>query len=405
MTTYRNLAPIAERISEHHDVEYLVFDNLLQSADPSDSSSLPLNKLTPHRLADNYTKTHIADAFHQTPRSKKKVAVQRILEDNISPNLIYDLKSYINDANPDVFVTGHDRLPFIKHIMRYSKEMNFRSVVIQHGINRPGLEFRNGQPINRQGIFRPSIEPCSWTFEKIKRRIGFNYGAFLFCSPYADEVFTMGDFFTKRLKKLRSQYPCNGTGKVTTTGYAEFNPSSITPVERKKESALFLSQWQYEAGSWSDKNQEQLVEVLRSFERRNNLSLTIRPHPKDSEEKLSTFFGDFSVSRDSELEDDINSHDIVLTVDSTALLRAILKGKVPAVVDLPWEQNRFPPFTHEHVLSISEDSSSLDQSISGLSETTQANYLQRFCYVPSLDNSSKFDSPQECLVSKILDVC
>jgi len=402
-TTYRNLAPIADRVSNHHDIEYLLFDSLLQSADPSDSSALPIDELVPHRFADDYLKTGVANVLHRAPRSKKKVAVQRIVEDNISSYLMYDLKSYIEDAGPDVLITGHDRLPFIKHLLRCSKKEEFRSIVVQHGINRPELEFRNGQPMNRQGFFRPSIEPQSRAFEKIKRRVGFNYGAFLFCSPFADEVFTMGDFFTERIRKLRKQYPCNGAGTVTTTGYSEFNPSSVTPIETRTDSALFLSQWQYEDGSWTDQQQNQLTDILRSFEKQNNLNLTVRPHPKDSEEKIETFFSNFRVSRNAGLESDIEDHDVVLTVDSTALLRAILKGKVPGVIDFPWEQNNFPPFTHEHILSIDVNFDHLERSTMELSRTTQNDYLQRFCYVPSLDESSKFESPREYVVSKLLE--
>ncbi|WP_206742058.1 hypothetical protein [Haloferax sp. ATB1] len=152
----------------------------------------------------------------------------------------------------------------------------------------------------------------------------------------------MGDFFTERIRKLREQYPCNGAGTVTTVGYSEFNPGSIKPVETNAESALFLSQWQYEAGSWTEQQQKQLADILRTFQRKNNLNLRVRPHPKDSEEKISRFFNDFQLSRGAGLESDIENHDIVLTVDSTALLRAVLRGKVPGVIDLPWEQNTFP---------------------------------------------------------------
>ncbi|WP_128081474.1 hypothetical protein [Haloferax sp. ATB1] len=400
-TTYRNLVPIAEELSEDYEVEYLLFDELLQSADPSKSSALPADELKPHRFADEYIRSKVATKFHETPRSKKKVAVQRIIEDNISPQLIYDIHSYIKDTSMDVFVSGHDRLPFIKHVMKFSETADFKSIVIQHGINRPDLEFRNGQPVNRQGLFRPSIEPQSWAIEKFKRRFGFNYGAFLFCSPYADEVLTMGDFFTERIRKLREQYPCNGAGTVTTVGYSEFNPGSIKPVETNAESALFLSQWQYEAGSWTEQQQKQLADILRTFQRKNNLNLRVRPHPKDSEEKISRFFNDFQLSRGAGLESDIENHDIVLTVDSTALLRAVLRGKVPGVIDLPWEQNTFSPFTHDHVLSIDSDFVDLEQQASKLSETTQVDYLQRFCYVPSLDESSKFNTPREYLAAKI----
>lgn len=397
-TSYRCLSPIARNLRSDASVEFLLFDDLLQMA----RKPLPKGELSPHRNAVDYVRNPVSKKINQISRQQPipEIIVQRLLEDNVSARLAYDISGYLDDANPDVFVSAHDILPFIKHLIEESHRRDFKSVVVQHGINRPFLENPSDMP-GIPNLLSPSVEPQSSVFERVKRRLGFRHGPFVFCNPYVDELYTFGDFFTDLLSELRSHYPNFGKTDVITTGSSEFNPSDVEHFERSVRSALFLSQWQYENGDWNDDQQRTIVGMLELVEDQYDTTVAVRPHPKDSIEKMRSFFTEFPISTDSDLETVIGEHDLILTVDSTAIFQGVLQGKVCGVVQPPWDPSSFLPFTHEHIVQITSDQSYPPDEVSQ-STATQRDYLHQCCYVPSLDSTNRYSSPVEYISDRIL---
>lgn len=395
--SYRCLKPIADALRTRSEVEYILFDDLLKTG----KKQIPTSSLSKYRRAFDYVKH---DFFRQLNSVDKQqplltIAVQRLIEDNISSKFAYEIDRLIRDTNPDVFVAAHDILPFIKHIIAESHRRDFSTAVVQHGINRPFLE----DPTSVPGVpkfLTPSPGKVG-PYEYIKRRVGFRHGAFVFCNPYVDELYTFGDFFTKTIANLRSEYPCFGKTNVRTTGSTEYNPICIAPYNPGRKSALFLSQWQLENEEWSDHQQNKVVDRVERFERNTGVRVHVRPHPKDSKEKIDRYFSDFKTSNSPSLKEDIDQHDVILTVDSTAIFQGIIEGKVCGVVQPPWQRIHFPPFTHEHIIQIGSNEVKLDEEIKLRSHRTQRDYINRFCYTPDINDRCSATTPVELVAEAI----
>lgn len=403
-TTARCLKPIGENLSRQVDVEYLLLDELLPRS--TMDSNLSAENFQPCRRASNYVNSGLLQRINEVERSYPvaEVMMQRLLEDNISPEITYDITGYLNDANPDVFVCGHDLLPFLKHIIRSSHSSDFKSVVVQHGINRPDLEDASTLP-GVPDLLSPNTDPNNKFLEKIKRRIGFNYGAFLFCNPYVDELYTLGDFFTRLIGDLREDYPCFGKTNVVTAGSTEYNSTSIQPHDPEVSSAVFLSQWQYEHDIWDSEQQSYIVERLKQVEQESNIPITVRPHPKDSAEKMEEFFSDFEISYENRLSEDIDYHDAVLTVDSTALYTGVIAGKVCGIIQTPWNEVTLRPFTHEHIVQITSSQHDLKSGGKQCSNQTQRSYLKECCFIPALYSDNDYESSIELVENRIKMLC
>lgn len=398
-TSYRCLSPIASALSDEAAVEYLLLDDLLKIA----RQPLPLEELKPYRRASDYVRHRFFEWLNDTQgrRAITKLIIQRIIEDDISHHFAYDIEGYIGDAELDLFVTAHDIAPFLKHLIEESHARDFKSAVIQHGINRPSLE----NPSKIPGVpyfLTPTFGSDFNLNEYYKRKIGYSYGSVIFGNPYADQLYTFGEYFSEHMTKLRSEYPCFGKTNVITAGSPEFNPTKAETFNSEIKSALFLSQWQYENENWSDAEQNRIVERLSGIEEHNPFSITVRPHPKDSDKKMESFFQDFRISREKSLEDDIRSHDLIITVDSTALLRGVLDGKYCAIIQTPWDPITFPPFTHDHIIQITGDENVVQTD--AVSRETQIDYLTKFCYVPSLDPDCPHTTPVELISEELLSL-
>jgi hypothetical protein len=403
-TTARSLKPLGERLSEQADVEYLLLDELLPRS--SMDSEISVENFHPYKRASNYVNSNILQKVNEIERSYPvaEIMIQRLIEDNITPEITYDINGYLEEVSPDVFVCGHDLLPFIKHIIKSSQTSHFKSVVVQHGINRPDLENPSTLP-GAPNLLSPETDPNYRFLEKIKRRIGFNHGAFLFCNPYVDEVYTLGDFFTNLLVDLRDSYPCFGKTNVVTAGSTEYNPTGIQQYDPEISDAVFLSQWQYEHNIWNSKQQSYIVQKLKKVESQANISITIRPHPKDSDEKMKNFFPDFDISHEENLLKDVNNHDAVLTVDSTALYTGVIAGKVCGVLQTPWNEITLRPFSHEHIVQITPSRYDLRSSGRKRSNETQRSYLKECCFIPSLYSDNDYNSPVELVANRVKSLC
>lgn len=396
-TTSKNLYPIAEKLPETISVEYLLLDDFFGE------SGVSAEKLQPYRRATEYVRRDFLVRINQRrrPGPLPVAAFQRLLDDRISPYIAYRLAEYMEDAAPDLFVCGHDRLPFIKHVIKLCYDRGVPSVVVQHGLQN--LQHVSAD-LELLDYVRPSTEPLSSRIENLKRWAFYNYGAYIFCNPYVDFVYTIGDFFTDEIENLRSDYPCFGKTSVVTTGYPEYDLSEIRPYDSCITSGLFLSGWEYEAGEWSDDTQNLIAERLKQIEKANGIDIVVRPHPKDSEEKLTRFYADFEISTEDDITADIARHDLVLSVYSTALLLAVAEGKVCGVLRIPWEQNRFGPFDDPHVLEIAADRLEVHDRATQRSVETQKRYLRRYCYIPAVHGCSDLGSPTEYIASLLTDL-
>lgn len=403
-TTARCLKPIGKDLSERVDVEYLLLDELLPRS--TMGSEISEAEFLPCRRASNYLNSDWLQGLNEVERAHpvRAVIVQRLLEDNISPELTYDISGYLDDAEPDVFVCGQDLLPFLKHVIKWSHTDDFESVVVQHGINRPDLENPSSLP-GVPDLLSPDRTPRYWPIEYLKRRLGFNYGAFLFCNPYVDELYTLGEFFTNLVSDLRSDYPCFGKTDVVTAGSTEYNPTAVEAYEGDVSSAVFLSQWQYEHNIWDAEQQSYITDRLTAVEQASDISITVRPHPKDSTAKMEQFFSEFEISQEAGLHEDIERHDAVLTVDSTALYAGAIAGNACGVIQTPWNEITLKPFTHEHIVQVTPSANDVASEAAERSRETQTDYLRECCFVPALENKCPYDSPVDLVSSRIEALC
>lgn len=397
-TTYRNLQPIVAALPDSVSVEYLLLDRLFDEA-----PSLPHDELSPSRDATEYVRAELFERMnHRTrPGPIRIEAFQRILEDRISPHISYDLRGYWEDTRPDLFVCGHDRLPFVKHLVRMCHERGVPSAVVQHGVQNLRPVRSDSRLVN---YLRPSTDPPVPQTEIVKRWLFHSYGAFIFCNPYIDAVYTMGDFFTEEISSLRSDYPSFGKADIVTSGYPEYDLRGTEEYSPGIETCVFLSGWEYEAGEWGEDVEWSIVDRLRRLEEANGIEVTIRPHPKDSQEKIERFYSDFNISNEEDLRTDIRGHDLVLTVFSTALMLGVAEGKVCGVIDVEWEQNRFGPFEDTHILRVTPSELEVHERAKRRSRETQEQYLRRYCFIPAIHGDSGYETPAEFIAAHLMHI-
>lgn len=395
-TTYRNLQPIVDVLPDWVSVEYLLLDRLFDEAPP-----LPHDELSPSRDATEYVRAEFFERMnHRTrPGPMRVEAFQRILEDRISPHISYDLRGYWEDTRPDLFVCGHDRLPFIKHLVRMCHGRGVPSAVVQHGV-------QNLRPLKSESrlvnYLRPSTDPPVPQTETVKRWLLHNYGAFIFCNPYIDVVYTMGDFFTEEIRALRADYPSFGKADIVTSGYPEYGLRSIEEYSSDIETCVFLSGWEYEADEWGEDVERSIADRLRGVAEENDIDVTVRPHPKDSPEKIERFYSGFRISDEEDLRTDIRRHDLVLTVFSTALMFGVAEGKVCGVIDVDWGQNRFGPFEDTHILRVTPSDLEVRERAKRRSRETQEQYLRRYCFIPAVHDDSGYEAPAEFIAAHLM---
>lgn len=398
-TSFRHLRPIARRFSSEAEIEFLFLDDVLSRTSQNDE--IPDPEVGTVRNGSEYLNSEFLAGINRIERKQPlpEIILQRIVEDNISPQLVYDLDGYIESVEPDLFVSGHDLMPFIKHLIECCYRRNIPTAVVQHGTNRPLLEHPGNMP-GVPSLLTPSVDPSMNWFEYLKRRVGFSYGAFVFCNPYVSELYTFGDFFTELIETLRDGYPCFGHTDVLTTGAPEFNPGSVKQYSPEVNSILFLSQWQLELDEWKPDHQEQITTILDHLQHRGH-PVTVRPHPKESADKIRKYFSPFEISDSNKLSDDIRAHDLVLTVDSTAIFDAVLQGNPCGILQPPWDSVSFPPFTHRHLVQIEDGCEDIESLASERSSETQQDYLNEFCHVPAMDSSIPFDTPVEYIYERM----
>jgi len=394
-TTWKNFRPIVEALPDSFSVEYLLLDRLFD-----ETPRLPREELSPSREAIDYVRARVFERMNQRtrPGSLPTEAFQRVLEDRLSPHIVYDLRGYWRDADPDLFVCGHDRLPFVKHVIRMCHERGVPSATVQHGV-------QNLRPVASDSVLmdhlKPSVEPPHPGFEFAKRWLFHRYGAYIFCNPYLDAVYTMGDFFSEEIRTLRRGFPAFGKTGIVTAGYPEYDLREIGTYDPDIERCVFLSGWEYEVGEWGDRTERRIAERLRRVARANDVAVTVRPHPKDSTEKIERFYGDFRVSEVEDLEADIARHDLVLTVFSTAVMLGVARGKPCGVIDLPWEQNDFGPFQDTHLIPVTESDVGVHERARERTRETQERYLRRYCFIPAVHGDSGHETPGEYIASEL----
>ncbi|MFB6198077.1 MAG: hypothetical protein ABEI52_07405 [Halobacteriaceae archaeon] len=372
-TSYRSLRPVADILSREMDVEFLFLDEHFRRFTQDERDVLiPKAEVDfDFRQGIDYMRLPIVKRKPSTPWA----ITQRLLTDLGSYQLAFDIRGYVNEVEPTLFVSGVDTSPFIRHVIRECHDNECTTATIQHGIYEYALD---AESLNNR-LFFPNVVREIGPVEYLKRRVGFPYGITEYCHPYLDIVMTMGTFFTEQIRNFREEYPDFGKTTVETTGTPEFSNSS-TPYEGNSDSMLFLSQTQYEGGSWTWNQTKRLVEWLCGLDEQR--PLTVRPHPKDSEEKIRLFDAHLEVSTDNSLEDDIRSHDIILTVNSTAMFEGVIQGKACGVLQLPWDNSEFACRVHDHILQIDSPDVDVPHEAQRRSRETQRDFLNRFCFLP-----------------------
>lgn len=378
-TTYRALEPVASELADEARVEFLLADALYDGSDEAVDLD-PLRDRHEYRDLTDYVRGPV-DLFGRFPGGPLRAAAQKGVADDLSHRLAYDVAGYLDDADPDVFVSGMDSLPFVRHLIRAAHGGRPTTMTLQHGLYVNNLSAETIE--DRYGPLSVSLSPDRPRLERLKRWLGFRYGIGVYCNPYVDRVLTLGEFFTDRIGALREDYPCFGHATLRATGSPEYD-TAVEPYDPGVESALFLSQPLYERGHWTESQQRRALSILD--EATGDVPVTVRPHPKASDEKVATIESAFPVSTEADLAADIASHDAVITLYSTALCQGVIQGAVPAVLDVPWSGpyasgSDWGPFGDEHVVRL-DASTDLRAAARRRSTDTQRAFLRQYFRMP-----------------------
>jgi len=396
-TSTKTLLPVAKKLDSVH-TPFLYLNQPYFGATGAEKSGMPSHHDQTVYYASNYTTKESLLSLKRVSGSLGKIPKATIVTiEKHFANMFYDISNLFENINPDIIVTGHDAIPFLTPLIKYCCNNNIPTIVIQHGVNRSSLDVTESRGISN---LNPDPDPQSWVAEILKRKIAFPDVAFTFCNPHVREVHAFGSFFTQRIRQLRAQPPTSFDTNIVTTGSTEYNPTETETIETDINTILFLSQWHYERGDWESAEQQWVSDTLKEVEKQNGASVVVRPHPKESKSKIHSFYDDFEIHDDGTLNNGINQHDAVISYDSTAVFPAVIFGKPLGILEPPWTTQSFEPFTHPYITKIGIDNYLINPK--SATPGRQKDYLQKYCYIPGLDESNNYDSPVEYCTSRIM---
>lgn len=378
-TSLTVLQPIANRLNNKYNqnIEFFFCDSFWERS--GREVSINRNDLShPYRNVNDYLKRN--SRFNYLPTNLCESIAQRLFLDSGLRKFWYDVSGLIEDIDPKLIITANDSFPFIRQLIGYVHNEQIQTVTIQHGIYSGGLNPAN---LNDKLLF-PNVPYNGGLFERAKRAMGFRYGITTYCNPYTDIVMTLGDFYTELIHDLREGYPCFGKTDIYSTGSPEYN-SDVIHYREDVSSILFLSQQKYETGEWDKKQQQEAIDILNTIS--ENIPVTVRPHPKDSAEKIQWISKKLPVSQTKSLVEDIARHDAAITVDSTAIYEAVIQGKTCGILTLDSSNHDFEPLIHPHLITITEESIDIEKEASNRSVSSQKSYLSKFCTMPATDST------------------
>jgi hypothetical protein len=391
--SYNALAPVAAELD--FETEFLFVDGLYGSQAAGEDRRIPeeIRERHDYRDFEEYV-TRRPDLFARFPEGAGRAVAQKLVVDAADYGIAYDVAGYLADADPDVFVCAMDSLPFVRHVIAALRGEAPVTAVVQGGMYPKNLTA--DRIATRHGALSPGFS--GGALERLKRRLAYRYGITVYCHPDVDYAFTLGSFFAERIAGLREGYPYDGHTELVVTGAPEYE-GPAREYDPTADSVLFLSQQQWESGRWSDGQLETARGMLARLDR--NVPVTVRPHPKDSEEKRAFYGERVAVSEEPDLAADVANHDVILTSHSTAVLEGVIQGKPAGIVEFPWESEvalpDFPAFAHEHLLRIEDGTEDVGALAAERSVATQRDYLERFCRVPFGDG----ETPSERIAGRL----
>ena len=373
-TSYRSLQPVADALDEDCEVVTVLLTHIFDRTDQTirfDESDIDY----PTYLGMEYMTRFGLDGL---PESRRQWLLQQVAVNRLS-GVLYDADRLLDDVEPDLVIGTNDQVLFYRYLLERAAKRSIPTVVLQHGFFRYEL----GDSLFGQHWTQPTRSPDRPLVEKAKRRLLYEYGVTQFCNPYSSVVMGLGHQFTDRIAELRSEYPTNGRGRVVTTGTPEFD-GDVTSYDPSCDSALFLSQQFLESFlPWDWEREKALVDRLCRID--EQLPVTVRPHPKDSRAKTEYVADRLRVSEDASLAADVAAHDVILGLDSTALIEGVVQGKLCGVFDVGYRD--YWPLEHEHFFRVEGDGSDIDLAAAAeeRSAATQRDWLDRFSYMPGED--------------------
>lgn len=382
-TSYKALEPVADELAGDCEVVVVLVKHIFAESDQQirlDESDI------------DYPTVRGLDYVRQTgleglPMRPRKWLLQQLVVNNLS-GVLYDMDGLLDDVDPDLIIGTNDQVLFHRFLFERADARSIPTLALQHGF----FKYELGYHVFGDHWSKLDRNPDRPLVERLKRRVLFPYGIAQFSNPHTSVVLSLGEFFTDRIAEFRSEYPTNGRGRIVATGTPEFD-RSVREYDPSCDSVLFLSQ-QFLEGDlpWDWERERKLVDRLCRIDER--IPVTVRPHPKDLREKTEYAADRLSVSQDKSLEEDVRDHDVILSLDSTALIEGVLQGKVCGVLDT--EYPSYEPFTHEHFLRIDGDGSEFDfEAAAGeRSAATQRDWLEQFCYMPGEDPDAPGSSTQ-----------
>jgi hypothetical protein len=203
---------------------------------------------------------------------------------------ILDIQDTLARAQPKVIVLDNDSLPLQRAVLYAARQLQIPVATIQHG------------------IFMESADP----------RIMDGY--------YTDYMLVWGRFF-KDLYLRRGILPDR---KVHVLGYP-YRVAMPKPISRrtKQPGVCFLGQpWEDYDEHLREPKRRIILSVIRAC-RCFGLPLVYRPHPTESRALLLDEHSDLKLTpRGESLGETIASHECFVSINSTALVEAALRGKI-----------------------------------------------------------------------------
>ena len=382
-TTLKCLEPLVRKLSGSNNISYVFLDSLFEVS----KSSLAFE------CREFYEFLNLDHKFFHSFQTKDLSRIlQRILADHL-PNFIFDFDRFFTELSPDLILSGVDHLLFLRQLFYAAKKNDVTTAVIQQGIHRDHLD---PERVNEfLPYFGASYSNKYSNIEQIKRLIAHRFGPTTYTNPYPDFIFTLGDFFTNYISGLRGMYNTDRS-QIITTGSPEFDGQLVDYTPRC-ESVLILGQQLLELPwEWEKNKEERFHKFLLNLNK--NIPVTYRPHPKSSNYKKGLLPEPINISHSNSLQEDIEEHDVSLTFYSTAIYQGVLSGNVCGVIQPSWFPVEFQPFTHNHIVQVTDPDIDFRKEAIRRDRNTQQDYISNYCYMPNYDESIRQKSSSELII-------
>ncbi len=285
------------------------------------------------------------------PLSKKKnlvgfPAIYDFVYDDVKKIAKFNVKKLVeawksisaDEKNKLLTVNGKSVYPYIKQHLDFLFSRQFLYVFLVYYLAMKNAVARN----NIRAIYLTAsiglFEKCGLLLGKLLKLPVFiaQHGAWINFAKVEEEMLDGVTFFVfgEKYKKLLVDEMGIAESKIAVTGSAMVDEVKHVVKSKELNKVLVLTQPFVEDKAWNEEQRKIFFDALKDVIRRlKNVEFVIKIHPREMKEVYEKDFSNVKIT-DKELYKEIKEADLVIGVNSAALMEALLLNRGVIVLDL-----------------------------------------------------------------------